>query len=179
MARWIHTIQERCEYLSASFARPADQQHHGHYADQVHDRVKVSGHPFQDGDYDDCRRQQDDTGRSCFACHSVVQDRDSSSTATQHRCKPEFAHDLRDAQGGSLLLAVPCRVSAWGWVGFLLSKLAWIVYAIITATSRLLAQNLGFTVASVIGIYRHRADLRATAGAVAQMARRNFSLPIR
>ena len=44
---------------------------------------------------------------------------------------------------------------------------------------RLLAQNLGFTVTSLIGIYRHRADLRATAGAVAQLARRNFSLPIR
>ena len=80
---------------------------------------------------------------------------------------------------GSLLLAVRCRVSAWGWVGFLLSNIAWIVYAIATGTSSLLAQNLGFTVTSLIGIYRHRADLRATAGAVAQLARRNFSLPIR
>jgi len=80
---------------------------------------------------------------------------------------------------GSLLLAVRCRVSAWGWVGFLLSNLAWIVYAIATSTSSLLAQNLGFTVTSLIGIYRHRTDLRATAGAVAQLVRRNFSLPIR
>jgi hypothetical protein len=31
----------------------------------------------------------------------------------------------------------------------------------------------------LIGIYRHRADLCATAGAVVQLARRNFSLPIR
>ena len=83
------------------------------------------------------------------------------------------------ALAGSLLLAVRCRVSAWGWVGFLLSNLAWIVYAIATGTSSLLAQNLGFTVTSLIGIYRHRADLRATAGAVAQVVRRNFSLPIR
>jgi hypothetical protein len=52
-------------------------------------------------------------------------------------------------------------------------------YAIAAGTSSLLAQNLGFTVTSLIGIYRHRADLRATAGAVAQLARRNFSLPIR
>jgi hypothetical protein len=64
-------------------------------------------------------------------------------------------------------------------VGFLLSNVAWIVYAIATGALSLLAQNLGFTVTSLIGIYRHRADLRATAGAVAQLARRNFSLPIR
>ena len=83
------------------------------------------------------------------------------------------------ALAGSLLLAVRCRVSAWGWVGFLLSNLAWIVYAIATGSPSLLAQNLGFTVTSLIGIYRHRADLRATAGAVAQVARRNFSPPIR
>jgi hypothetical protein len=81
------------------------------------------------------------------------------------------------ALAGSLLLAVRCRVSAWGWVGFLLSNLAWIAYAIATGTWNLLAQNLGFTVTSLIGIYRHRADLRATAGAVAQLTRRNFSLP--
>jgi hypothetical protein len=80
---------------------------------------------------------------------------------------------------GSLLLAVRCRVSAWGWVGFLVSNLAWIVYAIATGSSSLLAQNLGFTVTNLIGIYRHRADLRATAVAVAQMARRNFSKPTR
>lgn len=83
------------------------------------------------------------------------------------------------AMAGALLLAVRCRVSAWGWVGFLLSNLAWIVCAIATGTSSLLVQNLGFTVTSLIGIYRHRADLCATAGAVAQLARRNFSLPIR
>ena len=83
------------------------------------------------------------------------------------------------ALAGSLLLAVRCRVSAWGWVGFLLSNLAWIVYAIATGTSSLLVQNLGFTVTSLIGICRHRADLCASAGAVAQLARRNFSLPIR
>jgi hypothetical protein len=83
------------------------------------------------------------------------------------------------ALAGSLLLAVRCRVSAWGWVGFLLSDLAWIVYAIATGTLSLLAQNLGFIVTSLIGIYRHRADMRATAGAAAQLARRNFSLLIR
>lgn len=71
-----------------------------------------------------------------------------------------------------------CRVSAWGWVSFLLSNLAWIVYAIATGTSSL-AQNLSFTVTSLIGIYRHRRDLCASAGAVGQLARRNFSLPIR
>jgi hypothetical protein len=83
------------------------------------------------------------------------------------------------ALAGSLLLAVRCRVSAWGWVGFLLSNFAWIVYAIATGTSSLLAQNLGFTVTSLIGIYRHRAELRATASAVARLAVRNLSLPIR
>lgn len=83
------------------------------------------------------------------------------------------------ALAGSLLLAVRCRVSAWGWVSFLLSNLAWIVYAIATGTSSLLAQNLGFTLTSLIGIYRHRTDLCASAGAVGQLARRNFSLPIR
>ena len=83
------------------------------------------------------------------------------------------------ALAGSLLLAVRCRVSSWGWVGFLLSNLSWIVYAIATGTWSLLAQNLGFTVTSLIGIYRHRADLCASADAVVQLARRNFSLPIR
>lgn len=63
------------------------------------------------------------------------------------------------ALASSALLALRCRASAWGWVGFLASNVAWIAYALAAGTPSLLIQNFGFTATSLLGIYRHRADL--------------------
>src|SRR5438132_10260322 len=56
------------------------------------------------------------------------------------------------ALAGSLLLAVRCRVSAWGWGGFVLCNLAWRVYAIGACSPRLLAPHSGLSGTSVVGI---------------------------
>jgi hypothetical protein len=63
------------------------------------------------------------------------------------------------ALASSALLALRCRASAWGWVGFLGSNVAWIAYALATGTPSLLIQNFGFTATSLLGIYRHRVEL--------------------
>ena len=55
---------------------------------------------------------------------------------------------------GSALLALNLEVSAWGWVAFLLSNSAWILFAVFTSNTARLVQTLGFTLTSVLGCWR-------------------------
>ena len=55
---------------------------------------------------------------------------------------------------GAAVLALNFNYSAFGWVAFLLSNIAWIIYSIRTAQVSLLVMQLGFTATSLLGIYR-------------------------
>lgn len=55
---------------------------------------------------------------------------------------------------GSALLALNLKVSAWGWLAYLISNGAWIVFALYTSNTALLVQTLGFTMTSIIGCWR-------------------------
>jgi hypothetical protein len=55
---------------------------------------------------------------------------------------------------GSLLLASNSRVSGWGFVFFLASNFAWILFGIITQTPGLIAMQLSFVIINVYGTYR-------------------------
>ena len=61
---------------------------------------------------------------------------------------------------GSLLLATNSRVSAWGFVAFLLSNVAWIVFALAEGKSGLLIQQVCFTGTSFLGLWQWRGKLR-------------------
>lgn len=56
--------------------------------------------------------------------------------------------------GGSALLATNSRYSAWGWVLFILSNAAWIAYGLLKGANGLVAQQIGFTATSLIGIWK-------------------------
>lgn len=54
---------------------------------------------------------------------------------------------------GSLLLALKGRLAAWGWVLFGLSNAGWIVFALGHRHWYFLAQQIGFSITSIIGIW--------------------------
>lgn len=64
---------------------------------------------------------------------------------------------------GALLLSLNCKHSGWGFVAFLGSNIAWITFAVQNSISGLLVMQLGFTITSLIGIYRWRKTLMTTA----------------
>lgn len=55
---------------------------------------------------------------------------------------------------GSLLLALNTSFSGWGFVVFLLSNAAWMTHGIRTKTWSMVVMQLGFTVTSLIGVWR-------------------------
>lgn len=55
---------------------------------------------------------------------------------------------------GAILLAIKCRFSAWAWPLWIVSGVAWIVYAQATSTYGLLAQQVVFTTINLIGTWR-------------------------
>lgn len=55
---------------------------------------------------------------------------------------------------GALLLATHTRVSRYGWLAFLLANFALIGFAIGIERYWLLAQQLGFMLTSLLGLYR-------------------------
>lgn len=55
---------------------------------------------------------------------------------------------------GALLLALNNQFSRWGFVCFLASNIFWIAFSVANGTHGLLVSQLGFTVTSLIGIFR-------------------------
>lgn len=55
---------------------------------------------------------------------------------------------------GSALLALNRRYSGYGFVFFLASNVAWFAFGTITGTWGLVWMQIGFTVTSLIGLYR-------------------------
>ena len=55
---------------------------------------------------------------------------------------------------GALILAMHTKWSAYGWIIFLLSNFAWIVFAYRTRLRSMLVMQLVFTGTSVLGIYQ-------------------------
>lgn len=53
---------------------------------------------------------------------------------------------------GSLLLALGVPISRYGWLAFLMSNLAWIIFALLFRFRKLLVQSLFFTVTTLVGI---------------------------
>lgn len=60
---------------------------------------------------------------------------------------------------GALLLSLNIKCSGWGFVAFLGSNIAWISFALQKGIGGLLVMQIGFTVTSLIGIYRWRKTL--------------------
>lgn len=57
---------------------------------------------------------------------------------------------------GAFTLALNSRWSYLGWWLFLGSNVAWITFSLTTNTYSLLAMQIGFTVTSILGIYRSK-----------------------
>lgn len=55
---------------------------------------------------------------------------------------------------GALLLALNMNISGYGFICFLLSNIAWILFALRTKSYGLLTQQVGFSATSIIGIMR-------------------------
>jgi hypothetical protein len=55
---------------------------------------------------------------------------------------------------GAWLLAAKGEHAAWGWLAFLASNIGWIAFGWIRRHWFLLAQQVGFTASSVLGIWR-------------------------
>ena len=55
---------------------------------------------------------------------------------------------------GALLIATPTKVSRHGWLGYLLSNVFWIAYAVVMDQQALFAMQLVFTPISALGYYR-------------------------
>ncbi|GAB4129835.1 MAG: hypothetical protein Fur0040_12470 [Sideroxydans sp.] len=55
---------------------------------------------------------------------------------------------------GAMLLAMNTRYSAWGWVLFLLSNAAWILFGLMTHATGLVVMQLGFTITSLMGVWK-------------------------
>lgn len=58
------------------------------------------------------------------------------------------------ALGGSLLLALNCRVSGWGFVLFLISNAFWLAFGFVVNAPGVVVMNLGFAVTSCMGIWK-------------------------
>lgn len=54
---------------------------------------------------------------------------------------------------GSLLLATKGRWAAWGWVAYLISNIGWLAFSYGHGYHYMLAQQIGFTVVSLVGIW--------------------------
>ena len=63
---------------------------------------------------------------------------------------------------GALMLSLNCKHSGWGFVAFLISNVAWITFAVQNGINGLLVMQFGFTITSLIGIYRWRKTLVTT-----------------
>ena len=61
---------------------------------------------------------------------------------------------------GAFLVATNTRVSGWGFAAFLVSNLAWIGFASANGLGGLLLQQAGFTLTSLLGLYRWRRQLQ-------------------
>lgn len=60
---------------------------------------------------------------------------------------------------GALLLATNTRASSLGFAAFLASNIAWIGYALARDVDGLLLQQAGFTLTSLLGLYRWRGSV--------------------
>ncbi|MFM9881213.1 MAG: nicotinamide mononucleotide transporter [Burkholderiaceae bacterium] len=54
---------------------------------------------------------------------------------------------------GCALLATKGRWSGWGFVAFLLSNIGWLAFSYERAHWAMLAQQIGFSVSSIVGIW--------------------------
>lgn len=71
---------------------------------------------------------------------------------------------------GAFLLALNNRLSGYGFYLFLISNAAWIAFAMLTSVQALSVQNIGFTLTSLLGIYRWR---KSVVESNAESGRRN------
>lgn len=55
---------------------------------------------------------------------------------------------------GAAMLAINRKVSRFGWLFFLASNVCWVIYGIATHAFGLVVMQAGFTVTTIIGIYR-------------------------
>lgn len=55
---------------------------------------------------------------------------------------------------GAFILATNTRFSRWGWVAFLGANVAMVCFAAAISAHGLLVQQLGFTLSSLLGLYR-------------------------
>ena len=55
---------------------------------------------------------------------------------------------------GAFLLATHTRISRYGWLAFLAANIAMIAFAFAISRYGLLAQQVGFTGTSLLGLYR-------------------------
>ncbi|MEW6283016.1 MAG: hypothetical protein AB1758_30665 [Candidatus Eremiobacterota bacterium] len=55
---------------------------------------------------------------------------------------------------GAALLATNSDISGWGFVAFLVSNLFWIAFGLLNKTYGLLLMQAGFTLTSIVGVYR-------------------------
>jgi hypothetical protein len=55
---------------------------------------------------------------------------------------------------GAALLSLNLKASRYGWLFFLLSNFAWTAYGIRTDAYGLVAMQVGFTLTSLLGVYR-------------------------
>lgn len=55
---------------------------------------------------------------------------------------------------GAALLALNNRYSGWGFVLFLVSNIAWIVFGLSTHATGMVVMQIGFTATSLIGVWK-------------------------
>lgn len=55
---------------------------------------------------------------------------------------------------GAAMLAINHKVSRFGWLFFLASNVCWVIYGIATHAFGLVVMQAGFTVTTIIGIFR-------------------------
>ena len=55
---------------------------------------------------------------------------------------------------GAALFSLNLRASRFGWLLFLLSNFVWIAYGIKAGAHWLVAMQVGFTLTSLVGVYR-------------------------
>lgn len=56
---------------------------------------------------------------------------------------------------GAFLLATNSRFSRYGWVAFLFANVAMFIFALMIGARGLSLQQVGFTLTSFVGLYRH------------------------
>jgi hypothetical protein len=73
---------------------------------------------------------------------------------------------------GATLLASKTAASPLGWIAYLTSNVAWIAYGVLTAQHSIVIMQSGFTLTTLLGLYRHRAELFAPRGERGRLGRR-------